>query len=105
MRALAMLREALALAEARVKRRGLRFWVRGGLTPEGEEIAFTGGKHYCPDPGEPFEEFAARICAVAEGPVILGGLPPLPGTNTRWTADLPEPSPKLLEDGREPPEG
>jgi hypothetical protein len=75
--ALTLLREALRLAEARVKRAGLRYHIRGGLTPEGAGIAFYQGRHYCPSEGETFEEFAEHLCAVAEGPVILGGLEPL----------------------------
>jgi hypothetical protein len=88
----ALLREAQAAA--RGKRARLRFQVFGGLTSEGSELAFANGRYYCPDPGEPFEEFAVRVSDAVDGPVVLGAMPDLPredgAPQTRWKVEMEE---------------
>jgi hypothetical protein len=89
--ALTLLHAAKALARARREKAALRYRIHGGLTSEGGQLAFTGGQHYRPDDNEPFDSFMTRVSDTADGPVIFGGMPELPGTAVRWTATIEPP--------------
>jgi hypothetical protein len=75
------------LSKARRIRVGSTHWIEvaGGLPRNvfHRRRAFAGGQMIEPEPGEARDTFEWRIGALAGyGPVVLGGLPPLPGTDT-----------------------
>lgn len=78
---------------------GQSLWIEvsGGLPHDmqSRRYALIGGQTFEPEEGESRDAFELRLASVAVGrPVVLAGLPPLPGSETM----LPE-APEAEDDG------